>query len=60
MRELTLKIFFYLSIALTFFSFILAIYAQDVMFAGIGILLAIAAVLLGLESKQFSANPFRK
>ena len=60
MRELALKIFFYLSIGLTFCSFIAAIYAQDLLFAGIGILLAIAAVLLGLESKQFSANPFRK
>lgn len=60
MKELTLKIFFYLSIALTFCSFILAVYTQDLMFAGIGVLLAIAAVLLGLESKQFLANPFRK
>ncbi|MGQ9373313.1 hypothetical protein ACUM6W_05670 [Acinetobacter tandoii] len=60
MKELTLKIFFYLFIVFTLCSFILAIYAQDLMFVGIGILLAIAAVLLGLESKQFLANPFRK
>ncbi|TCB67794.1 hypothetical protein [Acinetobacter sp. ANC 4178] len=60
MKELALKIFFYLSIVFTLCSFILAIYAQDLMFVGIGVLLAIAAILLGLESKQFSANPFRK
>jgi hypothetical protein len=59
MREIALKIFFYLSIVLTLCATGLGLFTQDMMIIGIAILLAVAALLLGLEKKQYKTDPFR-
>ncbi|PJG44698.1 hypothetical protein XA39_00245 [Acinetobacter tandoii] len=59
MKELVLKFSFYLLIVLTLCAVTLSLFTHDMMIMGIGILLAIATLLLGLEKKQYKADPFR-
>ncbi|MGY5391657.1 hypothetical protein [Acinetobacter sp. NigerLNRRAM0016] len=59
MKELVLKFSFYLLIVLTLCAVTLRLFTHDMMIMGIGILLAIATLLLGLEKKQYKADPFR-
>ncbi len=59
MKELVLKFSFYLLIVLTLCTVTLSLFTHDMMIMGVGILLAIATLLLGLEKKQYKADPFR-
>ncbi|TCB67795.1 hypothetical protein [Acinetobacter sp. ANC 4178] len=59
MKELALKFFFYLLIVLTLCAVTLSLFTHDMMIMGVGILLAIATLLLGLEKKQYKIDPFR-
>ncbi|MCJ8162605.1 MULTISPECIES: hypothetical protein [Acinetobacter] len=59
MKELVLKFSFYLLIVLTLCAVTLSLFTHDMMIMGVGILLAIATLLLGLEKKQYKADPFR-
>lgn len=59
MKELALKFFFYLLIILTLCAVTLSLFTHDMMIMGVGILLAVATFLLGLEKKQHRADPFR-
>ena len=59
MKELVLRFSFYLLIVLTLCAVTLSLFTHDMMIMGVGILLAIATLLLGLEKKQYKADPFR-
>ncbi|MFU9046582.1 hypothetical protein ACNAUY_09345 [Acinetobacter tibetensis] len=59
MKELALKFFFYLLVVLTLCAVTLSLFTHDMMIMGVGILLAIATLLLGLEKKQHKTDPFR-
>ncbi|AUX85463.1 MULTISPECIES: hypothetical protein [Acinetobacter] len=59
MKELVLKFSFYLLIVLTLCAVTLSLFTHDMMIMGVGILLAVATLLLGLEKKQHRADPFR-
>ena len=59
MKELVLEFSFYLLIVLTLCAVTLSLFTHDMMIMGVGILLAIATLLLGLEKKQYKADPFR-
>jgi len=49
MKELVLKFSFYLLIVLTLCAVTLSLFTHDMMIMGVGILLAVATLLLGLE-----------
>jgi len=55
-----LKILFFIFILLAIFFIGLGIYALDTTLILIAVLFATVAVLIGLETKQILANPFRK
>ena len=55
-----LKVLFFVFIALTLFFIVLGLYAFDFTLIFIALLFALVAVLIGLETQQVKANPFRK
>ena len=57
--QISLKILFSIFTLLSIFFVVLGLYSLDALLLIVAILFAVATILIALEAKQYSLNPFR-